>query len=168
MQYCIIIIFVHLYLVDASKRFLLLHFKFLPFSLSFLYTINSSNLIESIVSALLKMEPTNSTFQSEPSFERRPLLSRNVSIRSKLSIRNAHYEVHSSYVDIIRDMIIGFADGLTVPFALTAGLSSYICRATVLKSIITEILDLDQQSWSLSVDLLSSLVVQYPWAWVPT
>ena len=26
--------------------------------------------------------------------------------------------------DVIRDAIIGFADGLTVPFALTAGLSS--------------------------------------------
>ncbi|KAK6067394.1 vacuolar iron transporter (integral membrane protein DUF125) [Seiridium cupressi] len=32
---------------------------------------------------------------------------------------------HSTYnSDIIRDIIIGFADGLTVPFALTAGLSS--------------------------------------------
>lgn len=28
--------------------------------------------------------------------------------------------------DVIRDAIIGFADGLTVPFALTAGLSSYV------------------------------------------
>lgn len=30
----------------------------------------------------------------------------------------------SSYGEVIRDMTIGFADGLTVPFALTAGLSS--------------------------------------------
>jgi hypothetical protein len=35
-----------------------------------------------------------------------------------------HIEGHTDYGDIIRDVIIGFADGLTVPFALTAGLSS--------------------------------------------
>jgi VIT1/CCC1 family predicted Fe2+/Mn2+ transporter len=36
----------------------------------------------------------------------------------------SHKERHSSHSDIVRDVIIGFADGLTVPFALTAGLSS--------------------------------------------
>jgi vacuolar iron transporter family protein len=35
-----------------------------------------------------------------------------------------HKEQHASYHNIIRDTIIGFADGLTVPFALCAGLSS--------------------------------------------
>lgn len=35
-------------------------------------------------------------------------------------------EMHSGSGDIIRDVIIGFADGLTVPFALTAGLSSQV------------------------------------------
>ncbi|KUJ13527.1 DUF125-domain-containing protein [Mollisia scopiformis] len=35
-----------------------------------------------------------------------------------------HEEHHSSNDEIVRDIIIGFADGLTVPFALTAGLSS--------------------------------------------
>lgn len=34
------------------------------------------------------------------------------------------YESHCDYSDILRDTIIGFSDGLTVPFALTAGLSS--------------------------------------------
>lgn len=38
----------------------------------------------------------------------------------------SHMEKHSKYGDVIRDVIIGFADGLTVPFALTAGLSSYV------------------------------------------
>ena len=38
----------------------------------------------------------------------------------------SHIEKHTDYGDIIRDVIIGFADGLTVPFALTAGLSSYV------------------------------------------
>jgi len=33
-------------------------------------------------------------------------------------------EGYTDNSDIIRDAIIGFADGLTVPFALTAGLSS--------------------------------------------
>ncbi|RMD43773.1 hypothetical protein DV735_g1283, partial [Chaetothyriales sp. CBS 134920] len=36
----------------------------------------------------------------------------------------AHKERHSSHGELVRDSIIGFADGLTVPFALTAGLSS--------------------------------------------
>jgi vacuolar iron transporter family protein len=39
-----------------------------------------------------------------------------------------HRESHSNHGDILRDIIIGFADGLTVPFALTAGLSSYVSR----------------------------------------
>ncbi|KAF2837002.1 DUF125-domain-containing protein [Patellaria atrata CBS 101060] len=37
---------------------------------------------------------------------------------------NPHTEKHKNHNEIIRDVIIGFADGLTVPFALTAGLSS--------------------------------------------
>jgi VIT family len=36
----------------------------------------------------------------------------------------AQKEERTDNSDIIRDAIIGFADGLTVPFALTAGLSS--------------------------------------------
>ena len=36
----------------------------------------------------------------------------------------SHGEKHTSHGEFIRDSIIGFADGLTVPFALTAGLSS--------------------------------------------
>lgn len=35
-----------------------------------------------------------------------------------------HEECHLDYNDFLRDVIIGFSDGLTVPFALTAGLSS--------------------------------------------
>jgi vacuolar iron transporter family protein len=42
-----------------------------------------------------------------------------------MSRRKVHHtEKHNDYGDVIRDVIIGFADGLTVPFALTAGLSS--------------------------------------------
>lgn len=36
----------------------------------------------------------------------------------------AHKEQHKGHGDLIRDCIIGFSDGLTVPFALTAGLST--------------------------------------------
>ncbi|KAJ5489375.1 Vacuolar iron transporter 1 [Penicillium diatomitis] len=39
-------------------------------------------------------------------------------------VTHAASERHSDLGDIIRDITIGFADGLTVPFALTAGLSS--------------------------------------------
>ncbi|KAJ4393282.1 Protein ccc1 [Gnomoniopsis smithogilvyi] len=37
---------------------------------------------------------------------------------------DSHSESHSNNGSLIRDITIGFADGLTVPFALTAGLSS--------------------------------------------
>jgi len=37
---------------------------------------------------------------------------------------SVHVEPHTKYGAVIHDAIIGFADGLTVPFALTAGLSS--------------------------------------------
>ena len=40
------------------------------------------------------------------------------------SLERPHTEQHSEHGDVVRDIIIGFADGLTVPFALTAGLSS--------------------------------------------
>ena len=35
-------------------------------------------------------------------------------------------EKHTKNTGLIHDAIIGLADGLTVPFALTAGLSSYV------------------------------------------
>lgn len=41
-----------------------------------------------------------------------------------MKIFNSHKEHHKGHGDLIRDSIIGFSDGLTVPFALTAGLSS--------------------------------------------
>ncbi len=37
---------------------------------------------------------------------------------------DTHHEPHKGHGALIRDSIIGFSDGLTVPFALTAGLSS--------------------------------------------
>jgi hypothetical protein len=40
--------------------------------------------------------------------------------------KHEHTEHHKSHSEVLRDAIIGFADGLTVPFALTAGLSAYV------------------------------------------
>lgn len=37
-----------------------------------------------------------------------------------------HEELHSESSDLIRDVVIGMSDGLTVPFALAAGLSGAI------------------------------------------
>ena len=55
-----------------------------------------------------------------------PLSSAEKGHDSSSSLLKAHLgdENHSNAAEIIRDIIIGFADGLTVPFALTAGLSS--------------------------------------------
>ncbi|KAK4964296.1 hypothetical protein LTR28_003862 [Elasticomyces elasticus] len=46
------------------------------------------------------------------------------STNSSTSNKSTHSEKHTRHGDLVRDSIIGFADGLTVPFALTAGLSS--------------------------------------------
>jgi hypothetical protein len=68
-----------------------------------------------------------STAVEPPSERARPAIIRPMSSRSR-----AHPEQHSEHGDVIRDIIIGFADGLTVPFALTAGLSSYATRHVLL------------------------------------
>jgi hypothetical protein len=62
---------------------------------------------------------TTSTLQPQPPSE---LL---MMAESNTDSKKVHDEKHSDYGDIVRDLIIGFADGLTVPFALTAGLSSW-------------------------------------------
>ena len=47
-------------------------------------------------------------------------------VAKSIDLDPTHKEQHSEHGDVVRDIIIGFADGLTVPFALTAGLSSYV------------------------------------------
>jgi hypothetical protein len=66
------------------------------------------------------MVSTESTLQQEPISERMR------APRRKDRDYSVHLEQHGSNTKVIRDIIIGFADGLTVPFALTAGLSSYV------------------------------------------
>src|SRR6185369_14544974 len=43
-----------------------------------------------------------------------------------------HVEVHFTASDIVRDVVIGMADGLTVPFALAAGLSGAVNSAGII------------------------------------
>ena len=42
------------------------------------------------------------------------------------TLSDHHHELHSTGSDLLRDIVIGMSDGLTVPFALAAGLSGAI------------------------------------------
>ena len=44
---------------------------------------------------------------------------------------NAHVEKHFTASETVRDVVIGMADGLTVPFALAAGLSGVIAASSL-------------------------------------
>ncbi|KAJ3110219.1 hypothetical protein HK100_003113 [Physocladia obscura] len=44
--------------------------------------------------------------------------------QSSVEELNIHEEPHFTGADVVRDIVVGLSDGLTVPFALTAGLSS--------------------------------------------
>jgi vacuolar iron transporter family protein len=46
--------------------------------------------------------------------------------------KNDHVEKHFTAPDLIRDVVIGMADGLTVPFALAAGLSGSISTTNLI------------------------------------
>ena len=41
-------------------------------------------------------------------------------------LAHSHNEEHMQSSDILRDIVIGMSDGLTVPFALAAGLSGAV------------------------------------------
>src|SRR3954464_5693237 len=43
-----------------------------------------------------------------------------------------HVEVHFTASDVVRDIVIGMADGLTVPFALAAGLTGAIDHTAII------------------------------------
>lgn len=46
--------------------------------------------------------------------------------------QTVHVEKHFSATDTVRDIVIGMSDGLTVPFALAAGLSGAVDNTTVI------------------------------------
>jgi VIT1/CCC1 family predicted Fe2+/Mn2+ transporter len=45
------------------------------------------------------------------------------------SAKNVHHEHHFESTETVRDVVIGLSDGLTVPFALAAGLSGAVASA---------------------------------------
>ena len=47
-----------------------------------------------------------------------------------------HTERHFTASDAVRDIVIGMSDGLTVPFALAAGLSSALGAAFSLATLL--------------------------------
>lgn len=49
-----------------------------------------------------------------------------------LSQNSTHIETHFQSGDLVRDVVIGMADGLTVPFALAAGLSGAVASTHVI------------------------------------
>ena len=52
-----------------------------------------------------------------------------------------HHEEHFQQSDTIRDIVIGMSDGLTVPFALAAGLSSLVAQNdTIITAGLAEII----------------------------
>jgi hypothetical protein len=75
---------------------------------------------ETLKTETLRTEKSESTLPPEPPSELPTM------VRSQSGSKKSHDEKHSDYGNIVRDVIIGFADGLTVPFALTAGLSSFV------------------------------------------
>src|ERR1700691_6017109 len=44
----------------------------------------------------------------------------------------AHHEQHFASPEFVRDIVIGMADGLTVPFALAAGLSGAVDSSVII------------------------------------
>ncbi|KAF4613386.1 hypothetical protein G7Y89_g15500 [Cudoniella acicularis] len=77
-----------------------------------------------VPSTALTIDSTTSTLQVEPQSERSSRASK-VSKPNFIS-RMAHSEHHRKDDGWVKEIILGFADGLTVPFALTAGLSSWL------------------------------------------
>ena len=50
-----------------------------------------------------------------------------------------HIERHFTSIEVVRDIVIGMADGLTVPFALAAGLSGVAASHIVVVAGLAEI-----------------------------
>lgn len=51
-------------------------------------------------------------------------------------MNNTHSENHFTATEVVRDIIIGMADGLTVPFALAAGLSSVVSHNSIIMAAV--------------------------------
>jgi vacuolar iron transporter family protein len=51
---------------------------------------------------------------------------------NKFGLTTAHIEKHFTGSDTVRDIVIGMSDGLTVPFALAAGLVGAVARTNII------------------------------------
>ena len=49
-----------------------------------------------------------------------------------MPLSNKHIENHLKSSDLLRDVVIGMSDGLTVPFALAAGLSGVVDKSSII------------------------------------
>ena len=49
-----------------------------------------------------------------------------------------HSETHFTSTAVVRDIVIGMADGLTVPFALAAGLSAAVDSSAIIVTRLRE------------------------------
>lgn len=83
-------------------------------------------------SPLLAVEPPS----ERPHYHRQPSTFDTHTLHPQ---KRQHEECHLDYNDVLRDVIIGFSDGLTVPFALTAGLSSLGSAKVVILAGIAEL-----------------------------
>jgi VIT1/CCC1 family predicted Fe2+/Mn2+ transporter len=57
---------------------------------------------------------------------------RRVSLEEKVMPQTPHIERHFTAGETVRDIVIGMSDGLTVPFALAAGLSGAVSSTTII------------------------------------
>ncbi|MBC7650362.1 MAG: VIT1/CCC1 transporter family protein, partial [Deinococcales bacterium] len=48
-----------------------------------------------------------------------------------IHLHHHHQEKHLTSSALLKDIVIGMSDGLTVPFALAAGLSGAVCNANL-------------------------------------
>lgn len=55
-------------------------------------------------------------------------------MKSRRTRRKAHREHHSTSGEFVRDVVIGMSDGLTVPFALAAGVSGAVASSNIVIS----------------------------------
>jgi VIT1/CCC1 family predicted Fe2+/Mn2+ transporter len=57
---------------------------------------------------------------------------KSVNLREKIMPQTPHIEHHFTAGETVRDIVIGMSDGLTVPFALAAGLSGAVSSTTII------------------------------------
>ena len=68
-----------------------------------------------------------------------------------------HIERHFTSSEVVRDIVIGMADGLTVPFALAAGLTGAIAQRFVAPTIEAETEEVEEEVADVSTAVLREL-----------